>query len=46
VIAKHVRVRQGAAGRFGRLVKYLLDPQEKLGRVGKLTVTNCYSRGE
>jgi Relaxase/Mobilisation nuclease domain/Large polyvalent protein-associated domain 7 len=43
VIAKHVRIGQPKAGRFGRLVQYLLDPQEKLARVGKLTVTNCYS---
>ncbi len=43
MIAKHVRIRQPKAGRFARLVQYLLDPQEKLERVGKLTATNCYS---
>ena len=43
MIAKHVPIRKPRAARFSRLVQYLLDPQEKLERVGKLSVTNCYS---
>lgn len=38
MIAKHVKSRKG---NFQRLVSYLLSPQDKQERVGKVTVTHC-----
>jgi Relaxase/Mobilisation nuclease domain len=32
-----------AKSRFGKLVAYLLDPQDKKTRVGEVVITNCVS---
>jgi hypothetical protein len=43
VIAKQVSAPSAATHQFARLVKYLVDGQNKLQRVGEVRVTNCYS---
>jgi hypothetical protein len=43
VIAKQVSAPSAAKHEFARLVKYLVDGQDKLQRVGEVRVTNCYS---
>jgi hypothetical protein len=43
VIAKQVSAPSASTHQFARLVKYLVDGQDKQQRVGKVRVTNCYS---
>jgi hypothetical protein len=43
VIAKQVSAPSAPKHEFARLVKYLVDGQDKLQRVGEVRVTNCYS---
>jgi hypothetical protein len=43
VIAKKVSAPSPPKHGFARLVKYLVDGQDKLQRVGEVRVTNCYS---
>ena len=43
MIAKQVRAPSAGKHEFARLVKYLIDGQDKLQRVGEVRVTNCYS---
>jgi hypothetical protein len=43
VIAKQVSAPSAATHQFARLVKYLVDGQDKQQRVGEVRVTNCYS---
>jgi hypothetical protein len=43
VIAKQVSAPSAPKHQFARLVKYLVDGQDKLHRVGEVRVTNCYS---
>lgn len=43
MIAKQVSAPSAITHQFARLVKYLMDGQDKLQRVGEVRVTNCYS---
>ncbi len=43
MIAKIIPIQSIRKSNFSALVKYLTDPQGKSERIGKLTVTNCYT---
>ncbi|WP_295396925.1 TraI/MobA(P) family conjugative relaxase [uncultured Thiodictyon sp.] len=43
MIAKRVPMKNLRKSDYGELVKYILDPQDKQERVGKVDVTNCHS---
>src|ERR1700737_816036 len=43
MISKKVAMKSPEKSRFGKLVAYLLDPQEKKTRVGEVVITNCIS---
>lgn len=42
MIAKHIAMKSIRKSRFSELVDYLLDEQDKLTRVGQVSVTNCF----
>lgn len=43
MIAKHVSMRSQRKSSYIDLVRYMCDPQNKLERVGTVTITNCHS---
>ena len=43
MISKKVAMKTPEKSRFGKLVAYLLDPQDKKTRVGEVVITNCIS---
>ncbi|MDR4515016.1 TraI/MobA(P) family conjugative relaxase [Nitrosomonas sp.] len=43
MIAKIIPIKSIRKSNFSALVKYLTDPQGKSERIGKLSVTNCYT---
>src|ERR1700694_3098941 len=43
MISKKVAMKSPQKSRFGKLVAYLLDPQDKKTRVGEVVITNCIS---
>jgi hypothetical protein len=43
MISKKVAMKTPEKSRFGKLVAYLLDPQNKKTRVGEVSITNCVS---